>query len=119
MKRDNDRRSPWGRSRERGDDWGRPSLSQKRARSPKKRGRLLRWAAVAAIWIFVGLAAFVGWCAYDLPEADNIPALTRRPQVTILARDGTMFLRLGESAGPVVDAKDLPPYLIDAVVATE
>lgn len=67
----------------------------------------------------MGLAAFVGWCAYDLPEADNIPALTRRPQVTILARDGTMFLRLGESAGPVVDAKDLPPYLIDAVVATE
>ncbi|HET9149130.1 MAG TPA: PBP1A family penicillin-binding protein [Alphaproteobacteria bacterium] len=127
MKRDNDRRSPRGRSRERGDDdWGRPKLSvkgarssNKRTRSPKKRWRLLRWAAVAAIWIFVGLAAFVGWCAYDLPEADNIPALTRRPQVTILARDGTMFLRLGESAGPVVDAKDLPPYLIDAVVATE
>jgi penicillin-binding protein 1A len=65
------------------------------------------------------MAAFVGWCAWDLPEADNIPALARRPQVTILARDGTMVLRLGQSAGPVVSATELPSHLIEAVIATE
>jgi penicillin-binding protein 1A len=67
----------------------------------------------------VAMAAFVGWCAWDLPEADNIPALARRPQVTILARDGTMVLRLGQSAGPVVSATELPSHLIEAVIATE
>jgi penicillin-binding protein 1A len=67
----------------------------------------------------VAMAAFVGWCAWDLPEADNIPALARRPQVTILAHDGTMVLRLGQSAGPVVSATELPSHLIEAVIATE
>src|SRR5258705_4256769 len=89
-------------------------------KKPRAGGRgwgraLLKWGAVAAIWVFVAVAAFVGWCAWDLPEADNIPALARRPQVTILARDGTMFLRLGDSAGPVVPATELPRHLIQAV----
>jgi len=117
----------------RADDDSRRGARTKRRRPPGKetrgvkpraaRGRwgrlLLKWAAVAAVWMFVATAAFVGWCAWDLPEADNIPALARRPQVTILARDGTMVLRLGQSAGPVVSATELPPHLIEAVIATE
>jgi penicillin-binding protein 1A len=79
----------------------------------------LKWLAVALIWIGVALFGFVGWCAYDMPEADNIPALARRPQVTILAQDGSVVLRLGDRAGPTVQAKDLPPHLIQAVIATE
>jgi penicillin-binding protein 1A len=80
---------------------------------------VFRWAIVACIWMFVATGIFVAWCAWDLPEADNIPALARRPQVTILANDGSVFLRLGQINGPTIQAADLPPYLTEAVIATE
>lgn len=119
MKRDKEHR--------RGAEWdGRVRLSAAGGKRPKKQSSrswskrtVFKWTAVAGIWLCVALAAFVGWCAWDLPEADNIPALARRPQVTILAQDGTVFLRLGQTAGPTVSATELPPYLIEAVVATE
>jgi len=119
MSSERERPSGGGRDRRR-----RPAGAAKRDAKPRASGRrwgrfVLKWTAVAAIWAFIAVAAFVGWCAWDLPEADNIPALARRPQVTILARDGTVFLRLGESAGPVVSATELPPHLIEAVIATE
>ncbi|MGE5538379.1 MAG: transglycosylase domain-containing protein [Gemmatimonas sp.] len=96
------------------------SKKQKGPAPARRRGlSILKWLTVALIWIGVAVFAFVGWCAYDLPEADNIPALARRPQVTILAQDGTVVLRLGERAGPVVSARELPPHLIQAVVAIE
>jgi penicillin-binding protein 1A len=105
---------------------GRGRSSSPRSKSIKKRPSarwskraIFKWIAVACIWLFVATAAFVGWCAWDLPEADNIPALARRPQVTILAQDGSVFLRLGQTNGPTVSATDLPPYLIEAVIATE
>jgi penicillin-binding protein 1A len=109
----------------------RDRLSSPRPSSPKSKGgnkrpggrslkgTIFRWTAIVCIWLFVATGAFVAWCAWDLPEADNIPALARRPQVTILADDGSVFLRLGQTNGPTVQAADLPPFLTEAVIATE
>src|SRR4051812_19380628 len=116
MTRERDRR-PRGADR---DDRDRPRLSQRwlpkkknpRPPSGSRRLSLLKWATVAAIWIGVAVFGFVGWCAYDMPESDNIPALARRPQVTILAQDGSVVLRLGERAGPVVPSTELPKHLV-------
>jgi penicillin-binding protein 1A len=120
MRADDDPRRGRERTKRRGPG------KETRGAKDKPRGRsrgwgrtILKWGAVAAIWLSIAVAAFVGWCAWDLPEADNIPALARRPQVTILARDGSVLLRLGDTAGPVVSVKDLPPHLIQAVIATE
>ena len=82
-------------------------------------GRMVKWTLVAGIWGMLAVAALIGWYAYDLPEIDNIPALERRPSVTLLARDGTPFARFGEAAARPVRIKDLPPYVPRAVVAVE
>ena len=119
MKRVKDRRRG-------GDQDGRGRLSAENGKPQKRRGQssrskwaVLKWITIVGIWSVLAVAVFVGWCAWDLPEADNIPALARRPQVTILAQDGAVFLRLGQSAGPTVSATELPPHLIQAVIATE
>ncbi|HTI85525.1 MAG TPA: PBP1A family penicillin-binding protein [Alphaproteobacteria bacterium] len=121
MTRETKRRRKSGRDddRPRLSSWLQKKSKKKSAPSGPSRWWVLKWLAVALIWGGVALAGFVGWCAYDMPESDNIPALARRPQVTILAQDGSMVLRLGDRAGPTVQASELPPHLIQAVIATE
>lgn len=82
-------------------------------------GRLVRWTAVAAIWGVLAITALIGWYAYDLPAIDRIPALERRPAVTLLAADGTPFARFGEAAARPVTIAELPTYVPRAVIATE
>ena len=89
---------------------------------PRRRGVwgfLLRWTAVLAIWGFVGLAAVVGWFAWDMPDMDEVELPTRRPSITLLAADGSEFLRLGDLVGDVVDSRRLPAHLVQAVLAVE
>jgi penicillin-binding protein 1A len=100
----------------------RPQAPRAKASAAPRRGlvrRLVKWTMVAAIWGTLAVAALVGWYAYDLPEIDNIPALERRPSVTLLARDGTPFARFGEAASRPVKISELPPYVPRAVVAVE
>jgi penicillin-binding protein 1A len=45
--------------------------------------------------------------------------ITRRSSVTLLSSDGQVFATYGDFHGGTVDAQELPPYVIQAVVATE
>jgi penicillin-binding protein 1A len=81
--------------------------------------RLLKWGLVIGIWGALGVGALVGWYAYDLPPLGDVPALKRRPAVTLLAGDGTPFARFGEATAKPVTVKGLPPYLPAAVLAVE
>lgn len=80
---------------------------------------LLKWSLVAGIWGMLAFGALIGWYAYDLPPLDDIPALERRPAVTLLARDGTPFARFGEAASRPVTVAELPPHVPRAVIAVE
>ncbi len=80
---------------------------------------LLKWGLIIAIWGALGTTALVGWYAYDLPPLGDVPALKRRPAVTLLAGDGTAFARFGEATAKPVTVKGLPPYLPAAVLAVE
>jgi penicillin-binding protein 1A len=81
--------------------------------------RLLRWTAVLASWsVLVGFV-ILGWLLYDLPGIDRLEASTRRPSVTLLATDGTILASYGDLYGQAVTVENLPPYLTEAIVATE
>ncbi|MCZ6813299.1 MAG: PBP1A family penicillin-binding protein [Alphaproteobacteria bacterium] len=97
----------------------RPAAGQPRRRRPMVARRLLKWGLIIAIWGALGTSALVGWYAYDLPPLGDVPALKRRPAVTLLAGDGTVFARFGEATAKPVTVKDLPPYLPAAVLAVE
>lgn len=92
---------------------------------PQKAGRrsilgtLFSWAAVAAIWCGVGVGAVLAWFALDLPDISKVAQYERRASVTVLAADGTEFARFGDLHGTTLSVKDLPPHLINAVLAIE
>ena len=78
-----------------------------------------KWALVLGIWVTVGMAATVAWFAYDLPDIDRIAVQERRPALGVLAADGSALARYGDLTGDAVQVRDLPPHLIQAVLAIE
>ena len=74
--------------------------------------------AVAGIWCAIALVLLLGWYALDLPNPNDL-ASDRRPGVAIVAQDGTVLANYGELHGETLHFDDLPPHLIDAVIATE
>ncbi|MFC7332669.1 transglycosylase domain-containing protein [Rhodocista pekingensis] len=90
-------------------------------RRPGRRwpGILLRTAVVASIWVFMAGLFTVAWFAHDLPDVSGAVQVERRPAVTLVAADGAPFARFGDLRGATVDVTQLPPHLVNAVIATE
>lgn len=110
--------------RERAPKKPKPAAKPERARpAPRRRGSLLgmlvRGTLVAGIWAGIGLGAVLTYFAYDLPDISHVAQYERRPAVVVLAADGTEFARFGDLHGTVHSVSDLPPHLINAVLATE
>lgn len=82
-------------------------------------GTLIHWGLVVAIWCGVGLGAVLAYFALDLPDISKVAQFERRASVTVLAADGTEFARFGDLHGTTLSVKDLPPHLIQAVLAIE
>ncbi len=103
------------------------NIPESRQAAPRPKGRrrrawawfLARWSLVGAIWTGFLALLFVAWCAYDLPGPERLNELQRRPSVTLLAADGSLIASYGDLFGDTVRLADLPPYLPEAVLATE
>jgi penicillin-binding protein 1A len=89
---------------------------------PRRRSVLrtaLKWAGAAAVWIVILALAAGVWVSIGLPDLDEALKTERRPTVAILAADGAEIYRAGDLVGETVALKDLPPHLVQAVLATE
>ncbi|MFQ5765425.1 MAG: transglycosylase domain-containing protein, partial [Rhodospirillales bacterium] len=82
-------------------------------------GRALKWGTVAAVWGVIAFTALAAWYGTELPDVDAAFEASRRPTVTVLAADGSEIVTTGDVYGALTRLKDLPPALIDAVLATE
>jgi penicillin-binding protein 1A len=90
--------------------------------APRRRrwsGFLLRWGLVAASWTILAALVFLGWLAYDLPDVSRLNEIRKKPSITLLADDGEVIATYGDLYGATVRLADLPPYLPQAVLATE
>ena len=92
---------------------------KKNKKSPPLIMRLFKWAFVLAIWASVILSGIVLWFAKDLPDITNSATFNKRASIIILASNGTEIARYGEIKGKIINVKDLPPYLPQAVLAIE
>ncbi len=101
----------------------RKPFRKKQTRIPSKKRQWLKrpflWALNLLIWgvLFSGGAAL--WYSYDLPDIKRLESVTRKPSVTLLARDGSLMATYGDLYGSIVEAKNLPPYVPQAVMAIE
>ncbi len=81
--------------------------------------RALRAGVILPIWGGVALGGLVAWYGWDLPDPETLETPTRRPSVTLLADDGSVLATYGDLHGGMVRFNQMPPYLVQAVVATE
>lgn len=92
-------------------------------RGNQSSGRGFRWwaqaTALALVWSGAALAGLLAWYAVDLPDIQAVEGKGRRPAVTVLARDGTVLARFGDYFADQIPVTDLPPPLIQAVIAIE
>ena len=80
---------------------------------------LVNAALVAGVWLGVAAGAVLAWFALDLPDISKVAQFERRASVTVLAADGTEFARFGDLHGTTLSVQDLPPHLVQAVLAIE
>ncbi len=83
---------------------------------------LLKWSLVVAIWGAVIGAVMLAWFAWGLPSTDGLEPTatqTRRPGIVLLDANGGHLASYGDLYGRRLGAQELPPHLIQAVVAIE
>lgn len=79
----------------------------------------MKWGFVLGIWAIIGALGLAAWYARELPAITRSPQFERKPSITILANDGSVLARYGDIKGESLAISELPPYLIQAVLATE
>ncbi|QQR69281.1 MAG: PBP1A family penicillin-binding protein [Alphaproteobacteria bacterium] len=102
----------------------RPAKTARRKSAPAKprrvhRGGWLRGLVLLGLWVLIGLALMVSWYAWDMPDPRQAVEAERRPSITLLSNDGKVFARFGEFHGENLAVADLPPHLVQAVLAVE
>jgi penicillin-binding protein 1A len=80
--------------------------------------KLMAWVVVAIGWLLILLFSLVFYYSATLPDPRQAGILKRPPNLTILAAGGEFIAERGMRRG-YVQFQDLPPHLVEAVIATE
>lgn len=91
--------------------------SQKR--ESKQRVKIYRFLFKIMLILVISLAAYIGWCYLTMPDIEKAINRTRQPSTMIIAENGNEIQSFGNVYSEVVPLDELPPYVPDAVVATE
>lgn len=82
-------------------------------------GRIFKFFFVLGLWAGLIVIGICAWYAQELPAITRSVTFERKPSITVKAADGSVIARYGEMMGDAVSVKDLPPHLIEAVLAIE
>ncbi|MCF8479218.1 MAG: PBP1A family penicillin-binding protein [Rhodospirillum sp.] len=92
---------------------------QRFRRSRRSPWAVLRLFLVVVIWVGLLGTAVLVYFAHDLPDPIASAKVTRRPAITLLASDGSVLAAHGDLQGDSIMAHQAPPFLIQAILATE
>ena len=113
------------RSRGRGEDGAREAAQWQRGgrsgRGGGRRGlaRLIYWAVVLGLWAFIAAIAAIAWVGAHLPPIQSLEVPKRPPAIEIVDLGGRVLATRGDTSGPPLSLKELPPYLPQAFIAIE
>ncbi len=98
-------------------------LSAKRKKQPPPRQRrlppVIYWLIVLSLWAGIGVGGLVFYYALDLPDTEQLWQVESRPEFKFYGREGKLLARRGRLMGRPILFQDLPPHLVNAVVAIE
>jgi penicillin-binding protein 1A len=113
------------RARGRGEDSVRDAKPSRRTggggKGSGRRGlaRLIYWAVVLGLWAFIAAIAAIAWVGAHLPPIQSLEVPKRPPAIEIVDLSGRVLAARGDTSGPPLSLKELPPYLPQAFVAIE
>ena len=81
--------------------------------------RVLIEASVLTLTAAFGIAILIVWYAHDLPNTDKLWKADRGTLPTLIAADGSPLAVRGSHFGAPARLAELPPHLIQAVLAVE
>ena len=92
---------------------------KKVSRGKKTTGGFRWWKLLffAAFAVGAALALYVGYCFATLPDIEQAVSRTRQPSTSIIAENGQEIATFGNVYSEVVYPDELPPYVINAVIA--
>ena len=94
----------------------------KKTPPPKKKNILFtitKWLFIFGVWGVLLVGGVVLWYAKDLPDITQSATFERKTSIIVKAEDGTVLARYGEQKSKNIHVDDLPPHLIQAVLAIE
>ncbi len=89
------------------------------AKSKRRRRSVFYWPFVMSLWATIAFVGLFAWHAGQLPPIDQLAVPKRPPNIAIYAEDGTLLANRGDTGGPAVHIRELPPYLPKAFIAIE
>jgi len=78
-----------------------------------------KWTLVLGIWACIAVAAILLYYASELKDITKDMVFERRPTIIIKASNGEIVDRYGDIKGDIIDVKDLPDHVAQAVLAIE
>ena len=96
-----------------------PGKSRKKKSKGKHRslvGRVAYWSLVLGIWCFIGAIGVIAWVAAHLPPIQSLEVPKRPPAIEIVDLSGRVLANRGDTSGPPLPLKELPPYLPQGTV---
>ena len=82
-------------------------------------GAFTYYAAIACIWVGILFGGALLYFATTLPDTSGLYSVDRPPSLQIVADNGDVLSHRGGLGGSYIALKDMPPYLPEAVIATE
>ncbi|HEX4891615.1 MAG TPA: PBP1A family penicillin-binding protein [Alphaproteobacteria bacterium] len=89
------------------------------AHEPSLIRRGLYWLLVCGLWGMIGLAGLLAWYAYDLPDTSALHKQRATSGITVLGYDEQPIGSRGDTVGEMLEVRDMPRHLLQAVIATE
>ncbi len=91
--------------------------SKKRESKQRVANRRLLLKIFAAL--VITFLIYLLYCFITLPDIEKAVSRTRQPSTTILAENGNEIQTFGSVYSEIIYDKDLPPYVVDAIISTE
>lgn len=95
--------------------------NQRKTKKRESKQRLKKYSILIKFFLLlvITLGLYIAWCFATLPDIEKAIARTRQPSTSIIAENGNEIQSFGSVYSEVVPLEELPPFLPDAVVATE
>lgn len=97
----------------------RKTRRKSKKQNPTFLGFAVKWLFVIGLWCGIFLTGLFAWYAQELPDITKEASFDRKRAIIVKDKHGDIVARYGEIVGNKVSTEDLPPYLIQAVLAIE